>query len=149
MEGALLLVLLLQAAGFVWALKCLLDRQVEAQATLVTKLQDQALLTQDTLVSQARIVQDQIIKSAAEENTRLVLLADSAMDHIKSKSVEEKVKVEAQRKAYDMRLEMLRDTMAKETAMAKDKQKKTQPEPQWVQDADGNRVDANQVEWMD
>lgn len=171
MDGLLLLVLVAQTAGFLYGarwLVCFLTQKSKDQAVihaqntkrLLESIQNQNQLAQDALLTQSTAAmqtviaqwneaQSAILAQAAEENTRLMMLADSAMEHIKSKSIGEKVAVEAQRKQYDMRLELLRDTLAKEAEQAKKKKQADHPEPRWVVDADGTRIDANQIDWME
>ena len=116
MEGALLIVILLQAGFFAWHSKALVKQAQEA---------------------------------AAQENTRLVLLAQAALEQIAAKSVTEKVKAEALRKEYDVRLEMYRDTVAKEVEATKKKADRTPLPPDWITTDTGTKIDRNEVDWMD
>jgi hypothetical protein len=123
---AILIVLLCQAGIFAWLAKAVM----EAQA------------------AQAKTAQEQLLQAAAQENTRLVMLAESALEHMKAKSIEEKVRGEALRREYDIRLEMYRDAVAKEVTQKKAKDKQVRPEPQWATTDTGEKVDMNDVEWF-
>lgn len=85
-------------------------------------------------------------KKHGEESTRFVLFARDAMESIKSKSIEEKVRVDAMRKEYDVRLEMYRDTVAKE---ATQKKSRNNAEPQTVITDTGQKINMADVEWLD
>lgn len=86
---------------------------------------------------------------AGEEATRLVLMANYALDSLKSKSIEEKVRAEALRKEYDVRLEMYRDAVAKEVTTAKTKKKVEDQAPQWVTTDTGQQVNLHDLEMME
>lgn len=89
---------------------------------------------------------EQVMAKHSEEGTRLALFARDAMESLRSKSVEEKVKADALRKEYDVRLEMYRDTVAREVAA---KKAEKPPEPQYVITDDGQKIDPADVEWFD
>jgi hypothetical protein len=97
----------------------------------------------------AKTLMEKAQEAAAQENTRLVLLATEAMEQIASKSVKEKIEAERIRKEYDVRLEMYRDAVAQEVAGRKKKQQAERPEPRMVVTDTGAIVDANEIDWMD
>lgn len=87
----------------------------------------------------------QVQAKHSEEGTRLALLARDAIETIAAKSIQEKVRADAVRKEYDVRLELYKDAVVKETVV----KKKTQPtDPQYVLTDDGQKIDPNDVDWM-
>lgn len=129
MVASLLILLLIQGAGFFW----LLDRQAK-QAKLALEHTTIALMTQ-----------------ASEENTRLVMLAESALENMKAKSIEEKVRADALKREHDIRLEMYRDAVAKEVAQLKEKKVK---ENRWVTaenlvSGQTGKMDLNDIELLE
>jgi folate-binding Fe-S cluster repair protein YgfZ len=73
-----------------------------------------------------------IMKMKQEDADRIVTLAESAMDKLLAKSLEESVRVANTRKSFDMQVEYLRDTHAKEAQMLEER-KKQPVVPQRVQ----------------
>ena len=84
----------------------------------------------------------------ALEATRLNIFAQSALDSMQAKSIEEKVRAEGLRREYDVRTEMYRDAVAKQFETGKAQQKAEPESPRWVTTDTGEKVDMNQVDWM-
>ena len=91
----------------------------------------------------------QVQAKHGEDSTRLAMLAKEAMETMLSKSIQEKVRTEAMRKEYDVRLEMFRDTVAKDSAIQAKKKPTTPDEPQYITTDDGQQIKMSDVEWFD
>ena len=66
-----------------------------------------------------------------------------ALEILKAQSLEEKVRIEAQKKQYDIQLEYMRDTMSREKAKLYENEK---PTPQLVTTETGEQVDLSEYD---
>lgn len=73
-------------------------------------------------------------------------LAVSALGHIKAASVQEHVEAQARKEAYDLQLEMLRDTYAKEDFQHKQKVREEYRAKVMTEQGDHVEVDLNDYE---
>ena len=84
--------------------------------------------------------------SAATESLRLLALAESAMTHIKSKSIEEKVRADALSKNFDVQLALIKDSFAKEAWQTKSEEKTKEREEFTFMSSDGRQLTSKDFE---
>ena len=78
------------------------------------------------------------------EAIRMNILAESAMGHLKSKTLQEKVAADALKSQHDTQLAYMRDVLARQEAEALTKQKDQQPS--FVSDDQGRKFRAEDIE---
>lgn len=126
MLGALCILLLLQGTGFFLFLRWLTLHLSQKH--------------QEALIFMAQ--------RSAEENTRMAMLADNAMGHLKSETLEKKVRADSIKKQYDIQLEYMKDSMTKQV-VDETKRKRAKAEPRWAMTDQGKRIDLNDVEFLE
>lgn len=91
-----------------------------------------------------RLVLQTQSKDSQSFSVYLLNMFESAMAHVRAKSLEEKVATDAAKSRHDAQLAYLKDTLAKQEAIAFEKQKSQ--EPTYVAGEDGKRYKRDEIE---